>query len=229
MRSRSCVVQVYNLCLTLMEANTREEREGALVERVNAEVQAAGSEDRPLRAGTTAQQGAGLPGDALDTHMEVDEGENPFLNDNAGVAPSFLPETPQRVQQVGSYPTPPSTVLPLARQLPSAPVVQGTPSGTATGEAAVQGQRNDDMLDHAATTAATTESCEEHCTQIATLSAENSALAGERDFYQKKHFVTAVALKGSQLQVEKLDKEGAGLFGNIVHSLGLSRWAPQRW
>lgn len=49
-------------------------------------------------------------------------------------------------------------------------------------------------------------------------------LAGERDLYQKKHFATAVALRSSQLQVEKRDTEAAGLVGTIARTVSFVRF-----
>ncbi|KAI8996532.1 hypothetical protein BD414DRAFT_505920 [Trametes punicea] len=46
---------------------------------------------------------------------------------------------------------------------------------------------------------------------------QSAVLAGERDLYQRKHFVTAVALKGSQMQVEKRDEEAKSLLGGIAN------------
>ncbi|KAI9064024.1 hypothetical protein FKP32DRAFT_1591434 [Trametes sanguinea] len=60
--------------------------------------------------------------------------------------------------------------------------------------------------------------------ELAAARAEKSALAGERDLYMRKHFVTAVALKGSQIQVEKRDEEGKSLLGTLANMIGLSRW-----
>lgn len=53
---------------------------------------------------------------------------------------------------------------------------------------------------------------------------ENEVLAGERDLYQKKHFATAVALRSSQLQVEKRDTEAAGLVGTIARTVSFVRF-----
>ncbi|OSD05496.1 hypothetical protein PYCCODRAFT_1243229 [Trametes coccinea BRFM310] len=72
--------------------------------------------------------------------------------------------------------------------------------------------------------AALERSLQEREAQLAAARAENDALADERDLYQRKHFVTAVALKGSQIQVEKRDEEGKSLLGTIANMIGLSRW-----
>lgn len=53
---------------------------------------------------------------------------------------------------------------------------------------------------------------------------ENEVLTEERDLYRKKHFVTAVALKGSQLQVGKRDMEAAGLVGTIARTVSFVRY-----
>ncbi|KAH9857346.1 hypothetical protein C2E23DRAFT_900534 [Lenzites betulinus] len=241
-------------CMFLNQAEEIEARgeglAGALVQRANAEVRA--SEGHPS---APSARGAGRSQGAPDTHMEVDENENPFLDSDAGAVSSGLPATPQRVQHFGSYPTPPSTVLPPARQLSAASVGRGSSAGASAGDVATRAsplRRAPTPFNHAYDVrkssdpplrtltsviaqpqldADTTEDPEREDVRgrIVVLSAENEVLTGERDLYRKKHFVTAVALKGSQLQVEKRDKDAASLVSNIARSLGLSRWAPQAW
>ncbi|KAI9056967.1 hypothetical protein FKP32DRAFT_1599628 [Trametes sanguinea] len=53
--------------------------------------------------------------------------------------------------------------------------------------------------------------------ELAAACAEKSVLASKHNLYMRKHFVTTVALKGSQIQVEKRDEERKSFFGTFAN------------
>ncbi|KAI0654089.1 hypothetical protein C8Q70DRAFT_546289 [Cubamyces menziesii] len=73
--------------------------------------------------------------------------------------------------------------------------------------------------------------CEERCAalerelaaksaELSAAHAQNAVLVEERDGFQRKHFVVSVALKGSQMQVERRDKEARSMMqriANVIH------------
>ena len=69
--------------------------------------------------------------------------------------------------------------------------------------------------------------CEERCAtlerelaaknaELSAAHAQNAVLVEERDGLQRKHFVVSVALKGSQMQVERRDKEARSMMQRIA-------------
>ncbi|KAI0330891.1 hypothetical protein GY45DRAFT_1370380 [Cubamyces sp. BRFM 1775] len=79
--------------------------------------------------------------------------------------------------------------------------------------------------------------CEERCAaldrelaaktaELSAAHAQTAALSEERDCFQRKHFAATVALKGSQMQVEKRDKEARSMMQRIAHVFGISGWMP---
>ncbi|KAJ8482598.1 hypothetical protein ONZ51_g5228 [Trametes cubensis] len=70
--------------------------------------------------------------------------------------------------------------------------------------------------------------CEERCAtldrelaaksaELSAAHAQNAVLVEERDGFQRKHFVVSVALKGSQMQVERRDKEARSMMQRIAN------------